>query len=40
MNEAIKWAIAASALAVGQPGAIPSIPDAGATWRFLDHLNS
>jgi ribokinase len=40
MNEAARWAIAASALAVGQPGAIPSIPDAGATWRLLSELNS
>ena len=37
--DAAQWAVAASALAVGQPGAIPSIPDAVATRRFVDELS-
>jgi ribokinase len=40
INEAAAWAVAASALAVGQPGAIPSIPDARATQQLLGHLSS
>ncbi len=39
MIDAAEWAVAASALAVGLPGAIPSIPDAGATLQFLDELS-
>jgi ribokinase len=38
--EAATWAVAASALTVGRRGAIPSIPDATATQRFLDRLSS
>jgi ribokinase len=40
INDAATWAVAASALAVGQAGAIPSIPDANATLRLLGQLSS
>lgn len=40
IHDAAAWAVAASALAVGQPGAIPSIPDASATRQLLGELSS